>query len=99
MPKQTTPASLTSLPVAPDLERRIRMRRYTLMMSIRTLCVIAAAFSSGWWILVFALGAVFLPYVAVLVANQKSDGNAVRPAAGLSRALPSAGFDTPGKPI
>ena len=26
-------------------------------------------FAQGWWLVVFAAGAVFLPYVAVVVAN------------------------------
>ncbi|GAA1061526.1 DUF3099 domain-containing protein [Agromyces bracchium] len=61
--------SITSLPPSPDEERRARMIKYTVMMSIRVACIVALLFVQGWWLLVFALGAVFLPYFAVVVAN------------------------------
>ena len=46
-----------------------RQRRYMIGMSIRTLCFIGAMFSSGpaRWIMV--VGAVALPYFAVIIAN------------------------------
>ena len=47
-----------------------RVRRYLISMGIRTACVIAAVLSIGhWWTWVFAAGAVFLPYIAVVAAN------------------------------
>ena len=47
-----------------------RMRRYLISMGIRTACVIACVLSIGhWWMWVFAAGAVFLPYIAVVAAN------------------------------
>ncbi|GAA1057308.1 hypothetical protein GCM10017608_34430 [Agromyces luteolus] len=61
--------SITSLPPSPEAERRARMIKYTVMMSIRVACIVALLFVQGWWLLVFALGAVFLPYFAVVVAN------------------------------
>ena len=48
-----------------------RVRRYTITMAFRTVCFLAAViFAHGWlqWTLFGA--AVFLPYVAVLFANQ-----------------------------
>jgi hypothetical protein len=61
--------SITSLPASPDEERRARMIKYSIMMGIRVVCIFALLFAQGWWILVFAAGAVFLPYFAVVVAN------------------------------
>lgn len=61
--------SITSLPPSPEAERRARMIKYTVMMGIRVACIVALLFAKGWWILVFAAGAVFLPYFAVVVAN------------------------------
>lgn len=61
--------SITSLPPSPEEERRARMIKYTIMMGIRVACIVALLFAQGWWILVFAAGAVFLPYFAVVVAN------------------------------
>jgi hypothetical protein len=61
--------SITSLPPAPAAERGHRMLEYTVMMSIRVLCLISLIWVRGWWIVIPAAGAVFLPYFAVVVAN------------------------------
>jgi hypothetical protein len=59
-----------------------RQRRYVFSMAIRTACFIGAvAVGPGWlrWVLIVA--AVFLPYVAVVMANaanSKDDGFALR---------------------
>lgn len=67
--KQQPTQSITSLPASPDEERRARMIKYSIMMGIRVVCIFALLFAQGWWILVFAAGAIFLPYFAVIVAN------------------------------
>jgi len=46
-----------------------RTRRYLISMGIRTSCVIAAIFVPGWPKWIFIVGAVVLPYLAVVVAN------------------------------
>ena len=61
--------SVTSLPQSPTEERRQRMVRYTVAMSVRMLCFILVFVVPGWWVLVCAIGAVVLPYFAVIVAN------------------------------
>jgi DUF3099 family protein len=61
--------SITSLPQAPDAERRSRMVKYSVAMGIRVLCLVSILFVHGWWIIIPALGAVFLPYFAVVLAN------------------------------
>lgn len=48
------------------------MRKYVLTMSIRFICILAIPFVSGWWMLLCAVGAIFLPYFAVVIANVKS---------------------------
>ncbi|HWD63121.1 MAG TPA: DUF3099 domain-containing protein [Humibacter sp.] len=68
--------SITSLPRAPADERRGRMLEYTVMMSIRVLCIVSLIWVRGWWLLIPAAGAIFLPYFAVVIAN------AVRPSGG-----------------
>jgi hypothetical protein len=50
------------------------MRAYSTAMSIRMACFILVFFVPGWWKLVFGLGAVVLPYVAVVLANVGSRG-------------------------
>jgi hypothetical protein len=64
--------SATAVPPSPDAERRGRMLKYTIAMSIRLVCFVAAIFVyqwSPWWALVPIVGAVSLPYVAVVLAN------------------------------
>ena len=61
--------SATSLPVSPAEERRIRMLKYSIAMTIRMICIIAMLFVSGWWLVVFAAGAIVLPYFAMIAAN------------------------------
>lgn len=50
-------------------EQRGRTRRYLVAMAIRTVCFMAAVFSPSPWRWVFAVGAVVLPYLAVVAAN------------------------------
>jgi hypothetical protein len=61
--------SITSLPESPDDDRRRRMLNYTISMSIRMVFVILCFFVDGWWLLATALGAILMPYVAVVLAN------------------------------
>ena len=61
--------SVTSLPPSPDAERRSRMIKYTVAMSIRLVCFIVAIFIHNWWALIPIAGALLLPYVAVVLAN------------------------------
>ncbi len=67
---QTTPTA-TSLPQAPEEEAASRLKRYALTMGIRTTCFVLMAVVTpyGWYTWVFAAGAIFLPYVAVVMAN------------------------------
>ncbi|TDD96403.1 DUF3099 domain-containing protein [Jiangella asiatica] len=46
-----------------------RQRRYLIMMGIRIACLPLAVVTQGWLRWVFILGAVVLPYVAVVIAN------------------------------
>jgi Protein of unknown function (DUF3099) len=64
--------SATSLPPSPDEERRGRMIKYTIAMSLRFVCffvALAISFPPTWWTLIPVAGAVILPYVAVVIAN------------------------------
>lgn len=61
--------SVTTLPKAPGDDRRARMIKYTVAMVIRVICIVLMLFVQGWWLLLFAAGAIFLPYFAVIIAN------------------------------
>jgi hypothetical protein len=66
---RTQSATITDLPPSPDAERHSRMIKYAIAQGIRVLCIVAVFFVHGWWILIPAAGAVFLPYFAVVAAN------------------------------
>lgn len=68
------PQSITSLPEAPDEERNRRFLNYSIAMGIRFVCVILCFVVQGWWLVLPILGAVILPYVAVVIANAKVNG-------------------------
>lgn len=67
--------SITSLPVSPEAERRSRMIKYSVAMGIRVVCIVLMLFVHGWWLLLCAIGAIALPYFAVIVANVHSSPN------------------------
>jgi hypothetical protein len=61
-------------------EQRDRTRRYLVAMTVRTICFLAAVFTPSPWRWIFALGAVVLPYLAVIIANaghERSDTEGV----------------------
>ncbi|QEO10058.1 DUF3099 domain-containing protein [Protaetiibacter larvae] len=66
--------TVTELPPSPELERRSRMIKYTIAMSIRVVCLALCLVVPGWWLLIPAVGAVFLPYFAVVIANNAHTG-------------------------
>lgn len=63
------PATITSLPPSLADDQRRRMISYSIMMIIRVVCIGLCLVVPGWWAVIPALGAVFLPYFAVVVAN------------------------------
>src|SRR5215475_10873578 len=52
-----------------DLNSRIV--RYAWMMSIRIVCFVLAVLTPSPWRWLFVVGAIFLPYVAVVMANAR----------------------------
>ena len=68
--------SITTLPESPEEERNRRFLNYSIAMGIRFVCVILCFFAQGWWLVLPVIGAVVLPYVAVVVANARMSGTA-----------------------
>lgn len=68
--------TVTSVGDAPSAERNQRMRKYAITMGIRMACIAAMPFVRGWWIVLCATGAIFLPYIAVVLANVKNRSHA-----------------------
>jgi hypothetical protein len=71
---RTKPVTITELPPSPDAERHSRMMKYAIAQGIRVICIVAVFFVPGWWVLIPAAGAVFLPYFAVVAANNVRRG-------------------------
>lgn len=66
---KTKVQSVTTLSESPEVERGRRVRNYAIAMSLRTVCVVAMVLLPSPWFWVAALGAIFLPYFAVVAAN------------------------------
>jgi len=69
--------SATSLPPSPQEDESSRIRKYMVTMGIRIACLILMVVVQpfGWYTWVFAAGAVFLPYFAVVIANVGKDAH------------------------
>ncbi len=61
---------ITDARSATSVEHDSRVRRYALTMAFRTACFVSMIFVDGPLRWVLFAGAVFLPYFAVIVANQ-----------------------------
>ena len=61
--------SATALEASPDEERRSRLVKYTIAMSVRMVCIVLGVVTQGWLMWVFFALAIFLPYFAVVIAN------------------------------
>lgn len=84
---------VTSVGVNPAEDRAHRMRMYLLAMSLRVACVVSLFWVKGWWVLIAGLGAVILPYIAVLVGNAVANNPGEQPEAPSPLELPS--FEAP----
>lgn len=69
-PRRTDPVyEITGTRQGLQADLTSRTRRYLVSMAVRTACVLLAVVAGGWLRWVFALGAILLPYVAVVFAN------------------------------
>ncbi len=85
--------SITSAPEPLGADQARRARRYLIQMGIRVVCFVVAVLTWSrvplWVSLVLIVGAVVLPYIAVLFANAGRERQAVGPVAVLPPTLPS----------
>jgi len=79
MPRSEPVYRITEADTSLTDEQRGRIRRYAFSMAVRTICFLGAIVASGVlrWILV--LGAVLLPYVAVVFANAGREYDSNKP--------------------
>jgi len=66
-------AVITDARDAGSKELSSRMWRYTIAMAFRLVCFVGIVFVDGWLRWLLLAFAVFLPYVAVLLANQTDE--------------------------
>lgn len=67
--------AITNAAVPHSEEMRKRMLKYSITMGIRMVCLAAIFVFDGWYKLIPIVGAVVLPWVAVILANGGSDIN------------------------
>jgi hypothetical protein len=88
---------ITTAASSPQDEIASRQKRYLIAMGVRTVCFLVVVLLAitragpGWLPWIFVVAAVFLPYVAVVMANAadtKSDGFALRDGSSHERQLP-----------
>lgn len=91
------PVRITSASAPRSESRHQRERRYMLSMGLRVLCLVGAVLLDDPWLRgVLLIGAVFLPYVAVVLANEdtrRSDGFELRPVDHAAGQLPAPARD------
>ena len=73
---------ITDARSATSVEHDSRVKRYAVTMAFRTACFVAMIFVDGPMRWVLFAGAVLLPYVAVVVANQANKRNLDEPRVG-----------------
>ena len=78
--------SITAAPEAHSDEMRTRMIKYATAMGIRMVCLVLVFVFPGWFKLIPIIGAVLLPWVAVVIANGGSDINTIDTSALLEEA-------------
>ena len=61
--------SITDAATAHSEDMRQRMIKYSLAMGIRMVCIILIFVVDGWFKIIAVAGAVFLPWIAVVIAN------------------------------
>jgi hypothetical protein len=85
------PQSATSLPRAPRDDAGKRTATYLIMMTVRIVCfaLMVLVMPWGWYTWIFGAGAIFLPYVAVVLANVGQDTK-VAPAVDPERSIGDA---------
>ena len=64
--------SITTVGQSPESERKARMVKYLIAMTIRVICIVLAIFVEGWLMWLCFAGAIFLPYFAVVIANAQA---------------------------
>lgn len=85
--------SITDAATAHSEEMRQRMIKYAVAMGIRMVCLILVFVLDGWLKIIAVAGAVFLPWIAVVIANGSDQAEIHSDS--LLESAPLAELDTP----
>jgi Flp pilus assembly protein TadB len=91
------PVLITEAQPSQEAQFRLRRRKYVIMMSTRTVCIILAAVTyHTWWLLtIFIIGAAVLPWMAVIIANDRAPRKARRVNRYAGRPDPARALEAP----
>jgi len=78
-PNRPVSYSITDAPTSHTDDLGVRYRKYVISMLIRTACFLAFVLVDHWVRWIFVAGAIFLPYVAVVLANAGRESRGARP--------------------
>ena len=88
----TEAVRITTVPRSRADDIAARQKRYIYSMGLRTVCFVGAVIVGGGWLMwAFLVGAIFLQYVAVVMANAgqgRDTDPALRQVGGAERELP-----------
>lgn len=86
--------SVTGIGQNPEQERKKRMIKYTVAMTVRVICLVLGMFLQGWLMWLCFAAAIFLPYVAVILANdvRLESENKAAPVTATKLTIPAAAF-------
>ena len=86
--------SVTGIGQNPEQERKTRMLKYTVAMTVRVICLVLGMFLQGWLMWLCFAAAIFLPYVAVILANdvRLESENKAAPVTATKLTIPASAF-------
>jgi hypothetical protein len=78
---ESEPVLITEAQPSLDEQLSARRTKYLIMMSLRVVCLVLAAtfYHTPWLLAIFVVGAVALPWMAVLIANDRPPKKALKP--------------------
>ena len=77
---ESEPVLITEAQPSLDEQLSARRTKYLIMMSVRVVCLVLAAtfYHTPWLMAIFVVGAVALPWMAVLIANDRPPKKAMK---------------------
>jgi len=95
--RQDEPVLITEAEPSLDEQFRVRRKKYSIMMATRAVCLVLAAvtYHTPWLMAIFVVGAVVLPWMAVIIANDRPPKKAEKPNRYAGHPQPSRALEAP----